>query len=75
MNIRSSNDDYKTWSAYRTVNLNASRPQIYQTGQARRRAWEFLCTENQPLRLDCAEIDFEIGELEDSGVAQTQYRR
>ena len=75
MNIRSSNDDYKTWSAYRTVNLNASRPQIYQTGQARRRAWEFLCTENQPLRLDAAEIDFEIGELEDSGVSPTQYRK
>jgi hypothetical protein len=75
MNIRFTNDDYKTWSSYRTVNLNASRPQTYQNGQGRRRAWEFLCTENQPLRLDCAEIDFEIGELEDSGVAQTQYRR
>lgn len=75
MNIRSSDDDYKSWSSYRTVNLNASRPQIYQTGAARRRAWEFLCTENKPLRLDSAEVDFEIGELEDTGVAPTQYRR
>jgi hypothetical protein len=75
MNIRSSDDDYKSWSSYRTVNLNASRPQIYQTGAARRRAWEFLCTENKPLRLDSAEVDFEIGELEDTGVAPTQYRK
>lgn len=75
MNIRSSDDDYKSWSSYRTVNLNALRPQIYQTGAARRRAWEFLCTENKPLRLDAAEIDFEIGELEDSGVSPTQYRK
>jgi hypothetical protein len=74
MNIRSSDDDYKSWSSYRTVNLNAIRPQIYQTGAARRRAWEFLCTENQPLRLDSAEIDFEVGELEGTGPMPTQYR-
>lgn len=74
MNIRHTDDDYKSWSPYRTVNLNASRPQIYQTGQARRRAWEFLCTDNQPLRLDAAEIDFEIGELEGGGVSPTVYR-
>jgi len=74
MNIRHTDDDYKSWSPYRTVNLNASRPQIYQTGQGRRRAWEFLCTDNQPLRLDAAEVDFEIGELEGGGVSPTVYR-
>ena len=74
MNIRHTDDDYKSWSPYRTVNLNASRAQIYQTGQARRRAWEFLCTDNQPLRLDAAEVDFEIGELEGGGVSPTVYR-
>ena len=75
MNIRHSDDDYKSWSPYRTVSLNASRAQIYQTGQARRRAWEFLCTDNQPLRLDAAEIDFEVGDLEGGGPAPTQYRK
>jgi len=60
MNIRRSDDDYQNWSPYRTVDLSKPRPQIYQTGQARRRAWEFLCTENVPLRLETAEIDFEI---------------
>lgn len=75
MNIRHTDNDYQSWSPYRAVNLNQSRPQIYQTGAARRRAWEFLCTDNVPLRLDCAEIDFNIGELEQDGVGPTQYRK
>jgi hypothetical protein len=75
MNIRHTDDDYKSWSPYRTVNLNASRSQIYQTGAARRRAWEFLCTDNQPLRLDVAEVDFSIGELEQDGASPAQYRK
>jgi hypothetical protein len=62
MNIRRSDDDYQNWSPYRTVDLSKTRPQIYQTGQARRRAWEFLCTENVPLRLEAAEIDLEVAE-------------
>jgi hypothetical protein len=75
MNIRHTGNDYQSWSPYRGVNLEASRAQIYQTGQDRRRAWEFLCTDNQPLRLDAAEIDFDIGELEGGGPAPTQYRK
>ena len=75
MNIRHSDDDYNSWSPYRTVNLNEQRSQIYQTGQARRRAWEFLCTDNQPLRLDFAEIDFGIGGLDEEGGQPTQYRK
>ena len=67
MNIRHTSDDYKTWSNYRQVNLNNERPQVHQAGASRRRAWEFLCTDNQPIRLEAAEIDFDIGELENVG--------
>ena len=67
MNIRHTSDDYKTWSNYRPVNLNNERPQVHQVGASRRRAWEFLCTDNQPIRLEAAEIDFDIGELENVG--------
>jgi Phage stabilisation protein len=74
MNIRHSDDDYKSWSPYRAVNLNKIRPQIYQSGAGRRRAWEFLCTDNVPLRLLAAEIDFDIGELEESAPSELQYR-
>ena len=76
MQIRHSDNDYKSYSPYRPVDLNLTRPQTYQNGAARRRSWEFLCTDNAPLRLDSAEIDFDIGELENEGsAAPTQYRR
>jgi hypothetical protein len=74
MNIRHSDDDYNTWSSYRSVDLNKQRAQIYQTGSGRRRAWEFLCTDNQPLKLLAVEIDFNIGELEESQGTEMAYR-
>lgn len=76
MQIRHSGDDYKTWSSYRSVDLNASRSQIYLSGSDRRRAWEFLVTSNVPLRLDGAEIDFRIGEMDqEQNVGGGRYRR
>jgi Phage stabilisation protein len=64
MQVRHTGDDYNTWSSYRTVDLNASRPQLYLGGSDRRRAWDMLCTSNTPLRLETAEIDFRIGEMD-----------
>ena len=75
MNIRHTDDDYASWSSYRSVNLNKSRSQIYLGGSGRRRAWEFLCTDNTSLRLDAAEIDFTIGGLDQEGGVPTQYRK
>lgn len=75
--VRHTSDDYQTWSQYRSIDLSKIRSQIYQSGQSRRRAWEFLCTDNIPLRLDAAEIDFEVGGLDpqqDVG-GGTRYRR
>ncbi|CAB4133151.1 hypothetical protein UFOVP252_62 [uncultured Caudovirales phage] len=76
MQIRHSGDDYNTWSSYRSVDLNASRSQIYLSGADRRRAWEFLVTGNVPLRLDAAEVDFRIGEMDqEQNVGGGRYRR
>ena len=72
MRVRHSGDDYITWSSYRSVNLNSSRPQVYLGGADRRRAWEFLHTDNTPLRLESAEIEFRIGEMDQE---QNQGRR
>jgi len=74
MNVRHTEDDYNSWSNYRQVDLNKTRAQIYQGGAARRRAWEFLCTDNQPIRLLGAEIDYNIGELEETQSTEMQYR-
>ena len=75
MKVRHTGDDYKTWSTYRSVDLNKARPQIYILGADRRRAWEFLCTDAVPLRLNSAEIDFKIGEIENEGLQPAQYRK
>ena len=72
LQVRHTGDDYKSWSNYRSVDLNKERAQIHQNGQDRRRAWEFLCTENQPIRLVAAEVDFNIGEIETGQVAPQQ---
>ena len=75
MQVRHSGDDYNSWSNYRSVDLNASRSQVYLSGADRRRAWEFLCTSNVPLRLDGAEVDFRIGELDqEQAVGGGRYR-
>jgi hypothetical protein len=76
MQVRHTGDDYNTWSSYRSIDLNASRSQVYLSGADRRRAWEFLCTSNVPLRLDGAEVDFRIGEMDqEQQVGGGRYRR
>jgi hypothetical protein len=76
MQVRHSGDDYVTWSSYRAIDLNAPRSQLYLSGADRRRAWEFLVTSNCPLRLDGAEVDFRIGEMDqEQAVGGGRYRR
>lgn len=75
MQVRHSGDDYNTWSSYRSIDLNAPRSQVYLSGADRRRAWEFLVTSNCALRLDGAEIDFRIGEMDqEQSVGGQNYR-
>ena len=76
MQVRHSGDDYTTWSSYRSIDLSASRSQIYLSGADRRRAWEFLVTSNCSLRLDGAEVDFRIGEMDqEQQVGGGRYRK
>jgi len=76
MQIRHTGDDYNNWSNFRAIDLNSSRAQIYLSGADRRRAWEFLVTSNCPLRLDGAEVDFRIGEMDqEQAVGGGRYRR
>ena len=76
MQVRHTGDDYNTWSNYRSIDLNASRSEVYLSGADRRRAWEFLCSSNVALRLDTAEIDFRIGEMDqEQEVGGGRYRR
>jgi len=77
MQISHTGNDYVSYSTPRSVDLNAPRAQVYLSGADRRRAWQFLCTSNVPLRLDAAEIDFRIGEMDQEQAVGggTQYRK
>ena len=55
MQVRHTDDDYNTWSAYRPIQLNLQKPCLYNLGAYRRRAYEFLYTGHFPLRLEYAE--------------------
>ena len=57
MQVRHTEDDYNTWSQYRNINLNLQKPCLYQLGRFRRRAYEFLYTGKNPLRLEKVEFN------------------
>ena len=61
LRIRHTDDDYQNWSQYRNVDLSATRSVLYQNGNFRRRAYEFFCTDNQPIRLQACEMDLDAG--------------
>ena len=62
--ISHSDDDYQSWSAGRTVDGSASRSILYQCGAARRRAWKFTTADNVPIRIEAAEVSFDMGHME-----------
>jgi len=57
MQVRHTEDDYTNWSQYRNVNLALQKPCLYQLGRFRRRAYEFLYTGKNPLRLEKVEFN------------------
>lgn len=63
MYINFSNNDYVSFSATRTVNLNSTRSIIRQLGQDRYRSYQFLVTDNVPLRLSAFEMSVQGGEM------------
>ena len=62
MSINFSSDDYVNFSTVRTVALNNPRSIIWQLGQSRYRAYQFLVTDNIPLRLSSFEMSVQGGE-------------
>lgn len=56
-----SDDDYKTWSSVRQINLNQEIPCDYRLGKFRRRAFKLTFTEDSTLRLEGMEAEINIG--------------
>jgi hypothetical protein len=60
IDIRWSDDDYRTWSSWKTLNMSP-RAYFKRLGHFRRRAFELLHTGNYPLRLEALEFEVDIG--------------
>ncbi len=59
--VRFSDDDYSSWSLYRTIPMAQKRAKISNLGSGRRRAFELRNTESTALRLLAAELDIDLG--------------
>lgn len=58
--FRWTDDDYQTWSNWKQINL-AARAFFARLGQFRRRAFQYLYTDNYPCRLEAVEFDIRVG--------------
>lgn len=60
ISLRWSDDDYKTWSNWKTLDL-VGRPYFMRLGVFRRRAFNVKSTANAPIRIESMEFDFNQG--------------
>jgi len=60
LTIRWSDDDFTTWSSWKTLSLT-SRPFFARLGSFRRRAFNILFTGNNPFRVEALETEVTLG--------------
>lgn len=61
--VRSSDDDYKTWSNFRMVDLSQKVPMLINEGTFERRAYHLRHYANTPLRLQALDVQYDVGTL------------
>lgn len=63
LDCRFSDDDYHTWSGFRTFDLGLSRPLLPNWGTFRRRAHHFHFRQNLALRVKAVDLHIDLGSL------------
>lgn len=63
LQIRRSDDDYQTWSPWRTVDLSVKAPMLINCGTFRKRAYHLQHIKNTPFRLRALEVQYDVGTL------------
>lgn len=58
---RNTDDDYKTWTGMRMVDLGANLPILTNCGNFRRRAWHFRHQSNTSLRIRAIDLQMALG--------------
>jgi hypothetical protein len=61
MQIRKSDDDYRSWSPFRTVRLDVKQPRITRWGTFRRRAINIRHAAATPFRIKAGEAQLDLG--------------
>lgn len=61
--VRCSDDDYRTWSNFRLIDLGTKRPILSNCGTFYRRAYHFHHHANTPLRIRWVDLQMDIGTL------------
>lgn len=61
--VRKSDDDYQTWSNFRTVDLSKRHPCLTNCGTFKKRAFNFRHTAATFLRIEAVELQIELGVL------------
>lgn len=61
--VRSSDDDYQTWTNFRQVDLGSPEPYLTECGTFKRRAHNFRHQSNTAFRLQAVELQMDIGTL------------
>ena len=59
--LRYSDDDYTTFSSWRSIDLSTVRKMLQRLGSGRRRSWELLHTAATPLRVYQLEMELSVG--------------
>ena len=62
IDVRWTDDDYRSWSNWKSINTNDGFPNWSRLGAFRRRAFNLRHTLNKPLRLECLEVTFFEGD-------------
>ena len=63
LNIRWSDDDFATWSAFRQASMNEKRPMVTDCGSFFRRAWNIRHQAPVPFRIKTTDLQLDIGTL------------
>lgn len=63
LQVRRSDDDFQTWSNFRTVNLGEKKPKLVDEGSFYRRAYHIRFNQTGPMRLRSLGLQMELGVL------------
>jgi Phage stabilisation protein. len=63
LQVRFSDNDYKSWSNFRSVRLDTKKPSLTKCGTFTRRAYHFRHWSNTPLRMQAVDVQYDLGTL------------